>query len=210
MGAFTDFTLPLRSTVVCGMSSSGKTSFAIRYLLNVQAACRFIFDDEGQIAGRLGLSHASTANELEAALSSRWVLFNPHRMFPGKLKAGFLYFCQWAFDVSARGPGRKIFFADEIWRMVTPQDMPYQLALVCQTGRTRGMELMTATQLPHKLHSSITGQCTEVVSFRLDEPLALASVKEMRLNPDEVANLPLGKFLARNRLSGRVLSGRMF
>lgn len=210
MGAFTDFTLPLRSTVVCGMSSSGKTTFAILYLLNTNHAAKFIFDDTGQMAARLRVPHAGTANELEAALSRRWVVFNPHRMFPGQVDKAFLYFCQWAFEASTRGPGRKVFFADEIWRWVSPHVMPRELATICQMGRAENLELMTATQLPHKLHSSIIGQCTEAVCFRLDERLAFAAIREMGLSPDEIAALPLGKFIARNRLSNRIVSRKLF
>ena len=75
-----DYTLPPCSTLVVGMTGSGKTTFALRYLLNVSAACRFVFDDLGQVAARLRIPHASTSAELEAALSMRWVVFNPHLM----------------------------------------------------------------------------------------------------------------------------------
>jgi len=48
-----------------------------------------VFDDLGQIAARLAVRQANTAAELEAALSSRWVVFNPHRMFPGDASGAF-------------------------------------------------------------------------------------------------------------------------
>jgi hypothetical protein len=34
-----------------------------------------------------------TANELESARASRWVVFNPARMFPGDTRAAFRFFC---------------------------------------------------------------------------------------------------------------------
>jgi hypothetical protein len=72
--------------------------------------------------------HASTAAELEAAPGTRWVCFNPHRMFPGDAAAAFRFFCDWAFNASRRGPGKKVFLADEVWRWCSPQAIPRELA----------------------------------------------------------------------------------
>ena len=205
-----DYTLPPCSTLLCGMTGSGKTTFALRFLLNVSAACRFIFDDLGQVASRLKIRHASTGAELEAALATRWVVFNPHRMFPGDAAGAFRFFCQWAFDASRRGPGKKVFLADEIWRWCSPQAIPKELATLAQMGRAENLELVTATQLPHKIHASLTGSSTELVCFRLDERLALSAVRDMGADLDAVQALPLGSFIAWNRLSGGRLSGRLF
>ena len=205
-----DYTLPPCSTLLCGMTGSGKTTFALRYLLNVPAACRFVFDDLGQVAARLRVSQAATAAELEAALATRWVVFNPHRMFPGDAAAAFRYFCHWSFEASRRGPGKKVFLADEVWRWCSPQAIPRELAALSQMGRAENLELVVATQLPHKIHASITGQSTEWVCFRLQESLALAKVRELGADPAAVEGLPPGSFAAWNRMSGARLDGRLF
>jgi hypothetical protein len=205
-----DYTLPPCSTLLCGMTGSGKTTFAIRYLLNASAACRFVFDDLGQVSARLKLPHASTSAELEASLAQRWVLFNPHRMFPGATEEAFRFFCQWAYDCSRRGPGKKIMLVDELWKFCSPNSIPRELATVAQTGRVENFELVTATQLPHKIHASITGQSTELVCFRLDEALALDKVEELGADRAAVQSLPLGSFVAWNRLSRGRLAGRLF
>jgi len=205
-----DYTAPPCSTVVVGMTGSGKTTFAFRYLLNVPAACRFVFDDLGQAAARLRLPHASTAAELEAALATRWVVFNPHRMFPGEIQAAFEFFCQWAFEASRRGPGKKVVMVDEIWRFQSPYGLPKPLAMLSQAGRAEEVELFTITQLPHRIHASLLGSATEAITFRLDEPLALDAAAELGFKPEDVAGLPLGSFFARNRLSGGILRGKLF
>jgi hypothetical protein len=192
------------------MTGSGKTTFVIRYLLNIPAACRFVFDDMGQVAQRLRRPHAGTAAELEAALASKWVIFNPHRMFPGDVTAAFAFFCQWAFDAARRGPGKKVFVADEVWRFCSPHAIPKELAVIAQMGRAESLELMTATQLPHKVNASITGQATELVCFHLDEPLALDRIAELGANPGQIQGLPLGGFMALNRLSRATLAGSVF
>ena len=132
-----DWTLPPCITFLAGMTGSGKTTFALRYLLNVQAACRFVFDDLGQVSSRLKIPHASTAAEVEAALATRWVVFNPHRMFPGQVDAAFRWFCHWSFEASRRGPGKKVILLDEIWRFCSPQSIPRKLATLSQMGAPR-------------------------------------------------------------------------
>lgn len=194
-----DWSAPLVSTIVAGQSGSGKNVFVFRVLLNRPAACRFVFDFKGECAARLGLPHASTARECELALSSRWVVFNPHRMFPGEMDKAFRWFCHWCFETSKRGRGRKLFYADEIWMNCSPNFIPRELAVICQMGRAEGIELITSTQLPHKIHSSITGQCTELVCFRLDERLALDCVEEMGADRNAVASLPVHHFISYNR-----------
>ena len=192
------------------MTGSGKTTFALSYLQNVSAACRFVFDDLGQCAARLKLPHASTSAELEAALATRWVIYNPHRMFPGDIEGAFRFFCQWSYDCSRRGPGKKILFVDELWNKCSPNMIPHELAVVAQTGRVENLELLTATQVPHKIHASINGQSTELVCFRLDERLALDKVEELGADRAAVQSLPLGSFIAWNRLTHARLEGKLF
>jgi hypothetical protein len=211
-----DYTLPPCSTLIVGMTGSGKTTFALRGLLNLhhECACIFIFDDLGQAAARLGpiigVHHASTAYQLEQSLGTRWVLYNPHPMFPGRVEAGFKFFCEWVMDCARRCRGHKILLVDEAWRFQTPQGIPRELAAVSQMGRAEDLELMVCTQMPHKIHASLTGQSTELICFRLDERLALESVRELGADPEQVRNLPLGHFTALNRLSRAKLDGKIF
>ena len=192
------------------MQGSGKTTFALRYLLNVSAACRFIFDFKGEFAARLALPHASTAAQLEAALASRWVCFNPHPMFRGDLKAAFAFFCQWAYDAAKRGPGKKVVMVDELWLFCSPNQIPPELAALAQMGRAEAVELVALTQTPQKIHASITGQATELVCFRLQEELALDQVEELGADREAVQALPLGSFVAWNRISRGGLRGTVF
>ena len=76
-----DHTTPLRNTLVVGQGSSGKTTLAIRYLLNVPWTCAFIFDLQGQFARRLGKRWVGTAKECDEALATGFVCLNPYRMF---------------------------------------------------------------------------------------------------------------------------------
>ena len=203
-------TAPDESLPLVGMTGSGKSTAAFRYLLNARVACIFIFDDLGRAATRLHVRPVYTATECEAALATRWVVFNPYRMFPGDIKNAFRWFCQWVFNCARRGGGKKLLLVDEVWQWQTNQEMPRELALCVQTGREENIELVCCTQLPHKVNASITGQSTELICFRLGEPLALARVRELGADVNEVSRLPLGRFIRYNRLSGASLAGRVF
>lgn len=205
-----DYTLPPCSTMAFGMTGSGKTTFALRYLLNVSAACRFIFDDKGQAAARLKIRHSSTATQCENDLQRRWVVFNPHVMFQGDTSGAFRWFCQWVFDVSKRANGKKIILVDEVWQWCSPNGIPKELAMISQTGRVENIELLVASQMPHKIHSSVSGQATEMVCFKLQERLALDAVENLGADRSQVESLNPGEFVSWNRLSGASLVGKIF
>jgi hypothetical protein len=206
-----DWTAQLVQTLIVGMCGSGKTGFALRLLLNAQGvACRFIYDDMGRIAPRLRIRPCYTARELDAALATRWVIFSPWRMFSDP-KEAFNFFCTWVCDVSKRGPGRKLVLVDEVWQWVTPHYIPLPFATLTQASREDHVELITCTQTPQKLNDSVAGLSTELVCFKLQTgSKALEYVTNLDADEDAVANLPMGHFIAYNRLSGGKLAGKLW
>lgn len=206
-----DYTLPPCNTLVAGMIGSGKSTFCYKYLRHAPGvACRFLFDDLGRHVTRLGIAPASTAEQLEAALPDRWVIFRPHAMFPGDIKAAFEFFCDWILAACRRGPGKKIVHVDEVWQYQDGRTIPAALARLCQLGREENIELLSATQNPQWVNPHLTGTSTELVCFRLAEDKALAEIQRLGLSPPQIAGLPLGKFISINRLSGRTLAGKVF
>jgi hypothetical protein len=201
------------NTLVFGAQSTGKTSFAFRYLLNASGtACRFIFDDRGLAATRLRLKACNTEADCERALPSRWVCINPHFMFPGaKLPDGLRWFCSRASEWSGRGPGRKILFVDELWQWCDSRNEPAdELQNVVRTGRTQELELLTCTHSPREFHLTIRRLVTEWVAFNTVDDADLDAVRGYWPGVDRVKTLPRGAFIAYNRESGAELSGRVF
>ena len=214
-----DFTLEPQNTLVVGMTGSGKTTFVVRYLLNVAPACRFLFDDENRVAPRLKLKPHFTLAECEAALASRWVVFNPARMFLpvdgdkdilAPSRRAFRWFCAWVFDCAARAPGLKVVSLPEIWRYCTPDSIPPEFARLMQQGRELGVHVVLDTQRPELVNQSIVGAATELVSFKLLSPDALRTVERIGADRQRVAALPLGSYISQNRLTGGTLAGRVF
>jgi hypothetical protein len=199
-----------RSTLIVGMTGSGKTTFALKYLQRSPVACRFIFDDQAQASNRLKIPLASTPEEMDRALATRWVCYNPHVMFKGEQNKAFAWFCEWAFEAAKRGPGWKQIMVDEIWRFQDRDKIPQPLAVVSQMGRVEELELVSLTQHPHLVNSSITGSSTEMICFRLDESIELLKIKKLGAPAEEVQKLPLGSYIALNRLTRELTRGKMF
>ena len=206
-----DWTLDPHVTLVFGAQKSGKTSFCFHYLLNVEAACIFIFDDRGQAQRRLGLKPCGTERECEAALATQWVCFNPYRMFDAvKLVDAFRWFCHWTLTVSRRGPGKKVLFADEAWQFMDSRSAPQELENIVRTGRAEDLELLLATHRPIEYPKNIRALVTEWVCFNTIDPHDLDEVRPYFAGVDRCAVLPKGQFIGYNRESGAELSGRLW
>ena len=191
-------------TICAGTGQTGKSTFAIRYLLNAPLAVRYVFDDEGEYSQRLGIAPAGNAYDLNKALLTGWVLFDPDVLFPGRHADAFKFFCDWAFQTASCIPGKKVLVADEIWRHCTPQSIPDELANVCQTGRKRGLGLMVNTQLPTALNRSLLSLCSEMIFFRLNFDAALDLAARRGFDPDQVKTLPDLHFISRTDQGGEL------
>lgn len=191
-------------TICAGCGNTGKSTFALRYLVNAKLAARFVFDPEGEYAQRLGLASAGDGYALGLALLRGWIIFDPHPMFTGRMEEAFSFFCDWSFEMASRLPGPKVLVVDEVWKYCSPQAIPQHLANVCQTGRKRGLALMVNTQLPHKLNGSILNEVSEFVAFRLQFTRALDLVSEYGFEPAQVSALPDLAFIARTDKGGEL------
>jgi hypothetical protein len=196
--------------VCCGVSGSGKSCFAIRYLLNAELSCRFIFDPRGEYSERLRLAPVTDLAELNEAVSSGWVCFDPHVMFPGKVNEGFESFCEYSFHASAVIPGQKCLFVDEVWKYCDPNKIPIALAQIVQDGRKNGIGLFVNTQRPNRVNEAILNEAQEFVCFRLRGKRALECVAEYgTFDEDELRDLPDLCFVAENVDSGCVVRGQI-
>jgi hypothetical protein len=195
-------------TLSAGVSQSGKTTFALRYLLNAPLARRFIFDPDEEISRRLKLTPARTPFDLETVRHRPWIIFDPNTLFPGRHAAAFSFFCDWCFAISATIPGAKCLLVDEVWKYCSPAAIPPELATICQTGRKRGLGLFVCTQRPNQLNGAILGEVNEAVAFKLQFPRALETMqKNFQMDPAGIANLPMMHFRAINTDTGGTREG---
>jgi hypothetical protein len=203
-----------RRSVTCifGAGESGKTSFAIRYLLNARGVgCRFIFDPDGEFAARLKLKPHSTALEIEIGIRQGWVLFDPAELFGGDTEAALAFFCDLAMQFSAGLPGRKLFVVDEVWRHCSVRSIPPELLAVVKTGRKVSLQSVFITQEPRELNETLLAEGTEFVSFRLQGLNSLGRLADYGMpGQEQLPTLPRGQFIAWNKLSGGVTRAKLF
>lgn len=190
------------NTLVAGMSQSGKSTFAIRYLLNAPLSARFIFDRDGEFSERLKVAPAADEYALGQSLHTGWTVFDPHGMFPGQMQEACEFFGAWAWEMALHLPGRKVFCLDEAWRYCSPMRIPAPLAEISQTGRKRNLGLISCTQHPQRLNGSILAEITELVCFRLQGDPSLAMVETFGFDPEQVKALPDLHFIARTNRGG--------
>lgn len=189
---------------VFGASGTGKTTYAIKFIAHAPASCRFIFDPDGEFSELMHLAPARTVWELDAAIRSGWVCYDPHAMFEGRLEEALLFFARLALQASERIPGRKFWVVDELGHYVTGHTVPLEVKSVLQTGRHRGLDAVLCAQQPNELHNTILTQLSEVCCFQLlgDEESSLKFLLKFGFDPEEIRRLPPFHWICRNNRGG--------
>jgi GTPase SAR1 family protein len=195
--------------LITGKSGSGKSTYYTRFVQNTEAK-RFIFDHEGEFAFRTGLKAATGARELLDRVSRPYVIFDPVEMFPGDTEAGFAFFCQWSFEMGSRLPGTKLFACDELQKLGGTNTVPWELALLLETGRRHSIDTVFIAQQPNLIHNRIRNQLTEVVSFAQLDDNAIHFLADVGFKEDELRALQPGQYVVRNLNSGAESRGRIF
>lgn len=194
--------------LITGKSGSGKSTYFTRYVANAPHRFKFIFDHEGELAYRLKLSPAISDGDLLDDLPGGWVLFDPVELFPGDTPGGFNFFCEWVFNVATALPGEKLFCCDELQKLIGTNTCPWEFALLYETGRRYGVDVVIISQQPNLIHNRVRNPLTEVVTFAQMDPNAMEFLEAYQFNPDEVRALQPGEFLCRR--TDQQVRGRVF
>lgn len=191
---------------VFGGSGTGKTTYALKYVAASKAKCVFLFDAEGEFSKRMELPACRTPGEIDAAIRSGWVCYDPHEMFSGDMEAGITYFCKLALEVSKRLGGRKLVVIDELGWYVTGHKLPFPLKQIVQSGRRWGLDGVFLGQQPNELHNTIRCQLTEVVCFQLTDAQALEFPQKFGFDIEAIRALDPARhqFICRNNRGGEV------
>jgi hypothetical protein len=200
---------PRSITLVAGASQTGKTTFALRYLLNTKADYVFMFDHDGEFSRRLHYPAADSAAALAHQLTWGWVDYDPSEMFPGQTAAALAFYCEWVWEVCRSLPGRKVLFVDELTRWTSPHSITPSLSTIVENGRKRGVQLMFTSNRPATTNSAILGQLTELVAFQLPDIRLGDWLSSYGFDFESVRRLPKFHFQAVNLDTWGRLSGRL-
>lgn len=155
-------------SLVCGSSGTGKTTLIIRKIATAEARNVFIYDQEGELAYRLGILPAEVADLDAWADTFRVVLFDPATSGMDN-ETAFDYFCSWSFERSQKTAGRKILVVDELQRLcgTSAGQLPKPLVDVLEIGRRAGLDFIAGSHAPNLLNNRIRAQLTEIFAFRI-------------------------------------------
>ena len=205
-----DLTHKPTKILVTGASGTGKTTFWTRYLLGTPARVKFVFDHQGEMAVRLGVPAALDLPQLAQMTAQGWAIFDPAHLFPGRTPEGFNFFCDFAFNVAQRTPGRKVFACDELQALTDTNSLSEELSMVLETGRRYSLDAAMISQAPNLIHNRVRNQLTEVVTFRQVDARAVQWLTEADFSEVAVRGLRPGWFIAKNLTTGGMSSGKVF
>lgn len=190
---------PLRRYVVVGQSGTGKTTFVAKYLANTAATVRYIWDPEGEWAGRFGLQPCRNGADMMAAAPFGWICYDYTGEFADEEEA-IDCFAEWCMLHAERIGGRKIFVVDELHEYVTGHKLPPHLKSLITRGRRRGIDSVVLATSPNTVHNIIRSNTTERVAFHCDDPTSEDVLRSWGFNFEEVAALPKFHWIARTSL----------
>jgi hypothetical protein len=197
--------------LITGKSGTGKTTYWLRAMLGLPARLKFVFDHKCEVAQRLGCRPAYNVKELSEMLARGWCIFDPSYMFKGRRPDAFLFFCEFAFEVSCQCQGRKLFCCDELQQFIGTMAMPPEFSAVIEDGRIHGLDALMISSQPNLIHNRVRNQLTEIVSFQqLDQNAIQWLENQAGFDPEQVKTLEKGEFICRNLDSGVQVGGRVF
>ena len=197
------FSHPSCKVILSGASGTGKTTKFEKLIRKSKARWKFVFDHQGEFSPRFGQSACYDAEQLcQASARGGWIIFDPVQMYPGDLETGFLFFCDFVFEISKTLKGHKLFCCDELQMLVTPSTAPVELKTILQTGRRYQLDFYAITNALNAIHNSIRNQTTEIYSFLQSDKNAIAYLTENGFDETQIRNLGQFEDLWRNLRTG--------
>jgi hypothetical protein len=195
----------------CGMTGSGKTQMAMRFVCESDYRYYFIFDHDGQFANRNKLRNSYSPQQIAAQLKTqRFVIFNPCEMFGDcrgdknveKRRGAFDWFCAYVFQVSEKIPqkldGKKLLYADEVQDICTVSKIGMHAQQCITSGRNRSLDFVGATVQINLVNHSVRAGFSHLYAFRQNEENAVADLVALGFNAKELWSLPEGSYVMRD------------
>lgn len=183
---------------IFGGSGSGKTTYARKFITGAPATAVFVFDPELEFAHAFGLPSLDNPAEIDAAVPTGWLCYDPQTMCPGNNAAGLDFWCRYVYARCATLPGRKFIVIDELGRYTNGNDVPDSLKVIVQAGRRVGLDGVFIAQQPNELHNTVRCQLSEVCCFQLTDDTALEFPKKFGFDVEAVRTLEPYRFIVRN------------
>jgi hypothetical protein len=191
---------------IFGVGGHGKSTLFKKLLDGEKADYWFYYDHQCEFSARFRMESSYDLQSLSRQTGTGLVCFDPSRLFPGRSGDGFLFFCDFVFDVSGEVKGRKILVCDEMHKLVF-QDDPVELVTVMDLGRRRSLDVFCVAQSPNQLHNMAQNQFTEIFTFRQANANCTKHLIDVGFDKKELLTLRPGEYLWRNLTTGEARRG---
>jgi hypothetical protein len=200
--------------LITGASGTGKTTFALSYLLgSIRHRSIIVYDWQSEIAGRLNLPAVPLdAGAVFDALSEfRIVCIDPQHT-ETRAAEGLREVCLLARTWAKEQDTPTLLAVDELHRLQNTgaTGLPDEYIDVLEFGRRDRLDLVIVSQAPNLLHNRVKNQLTELVAFRLVDKRAAEWLTPFGLDYETQLTLERGQFRYCNIETGENRMGRVF
>jgi len=182
--------------LVTGAGCNGKTEYWGRFILSEPATVKFIFDHEGEFSQRFGIPRITEIADLERAIGTGWVCFDPVPSFGGNLDAAFAFFSEWVLAVSKEFDGRKLFGCDEIQEFMSTAKVCPEFAILWRTGRRYEIDFAVISSAPNAIHNVVRNNFTEIATFAHLDENALKFLIDNGITEESIRSLNQFEYIA--------------
>lgn len=202
---------PSVKVCIVGVSGVGKTTLFERLIRRAKSA-RYVFlydHKDGDMQQRFGIPSCASPDELIAAVEGgrRFLIYNPHEMFPGDSQAGFAFFCKFVWEVGRQLRGVKIVGADELDSICDERCKPLELVKMLNLGRTFQFDAYFIAQSMNGMHNQVRKQITEIFAMRQGDANGIEWLAKKGFAGAVFETLPNGCWLYANTNTGEKASG---
>lgn len=204
-----------RHLAVVGKSGTGKTTLALRYLLNSHHQRIVIADHEGEFAHRLRVPLNLDWGSFYSALETQRVIcVDITELDPEGAEAAFdqlaeslLDLCKTVFEPKGL---ETLLVMDEVQKYTSPHTMPLNFKNCMETGRKWNLDTLSISQRPNAINGAMKEQFTEMFFFRLKDENSHKFGAYFGLSPEEQDGLADGEYIYMNMQDGTTRKDRLW
>jgi len=200
---------------IVGRSGTGKTTLAITQVLGQGHDRVVIADHEGEFSERLHVPLCTDWSAFYSALETQRVIcLDITEVAPGQTLETFDELAKQTLDLAKSvfdGKGMTVLFViDEVQKYTSTSTVPENFKTLVETGRKWGVDTLSISQRPNKIHGDLLEQFTEIFFFQLKNPRSHIFGEYYGVTADEQMNLSEGEYLYLNQRTDRRSRDRLW
>lgn len=200
---------------IVGRSGTGKTTLGITQILGQPHERVIIADHEGEFSERLKVPLCTDWKEFYDQLETqRIICLDITEVNPGETLETFDELAQSTLDLAKGVFDPKgmncLFVIDEVQKYTSTASVPEGFKTLMETGRKWGIDTLSISQRPNKIHGDLLEQFTEIFFFQLKNPRSHIFGEYYGISAEEQMNLREGEYLYLNQRTDRRARGRLW